>query len=456
MNNKDISFQDAWSFLDQLQFFKIKLGLDSMNQFLDSLGQPHKKFPAIHVGGTNGKGSVGATLLSILNESGRKVGFYTSPHLSSVRERFRIGTRYITEEEFAEKGAQIIQILDGRQITYFEFTTTVAMLWFADMGVDLAILEVGLGGRLDATNVINPMVSVITNVSMDHELYLGNTIGEVAYEKAGIIKPGVPLVTGEQEPEPLATLTATADERNSPAYILGRDFSGQIKTGDKSSWSFEMHPQQPGDKQVNYSDLPLSMKGNYQVQNASVALAALEVISNQFPVQESHIRAGLKKVSWPGRLEEMWVNDQGHAVKDISKNTSAELTHFLLDGAHNPAGANALKSSLIDDFNYNKLILIWACMADKDMSNTLHKIAPLAEKIVFTQPEAERSAKPEILRDLLPKELQSKALCIEDVSDAIQETIKHSRNGDMICVAGSLYLVGKARRILCGELVDNQ
>jgi dihydrofolate synthase/folylpolyglutamate synthase len=450
-----LSYRDAWSFLDRLQFFKIKLGLDSMNQFLDSLGHPHKRFPSIHIGGTNGKGSVGATLLSILHASGSNVGLYTSPHLSSVRERFRVGNRYISESEFAENAEKIIRILDGRQITYFEFTTTLAMLWFADMQVDLAILEVGLGGRLDATNVVEPMVSVVTNVSMDHEQYLGNTIIEVAREKAGIIKPGVPLVTGETADAPLAVLTSTAEKLKSPAFIMGRDFKGLADPTNKNLWSYEGLTNSNHENKTRLTDLPLAMKGDYQVDNASVALAALEAITHHFPVRELHIRNGLEKVAWPGRLEEFWLDGQGKILRVIT-DRHAPLTHILLDGAHNPAGASALKKSLLTDFSYNRLVLIWASMADKDMNGTLHAIAPLSKEIIFTQPEAERSATPEVLFNLLPKYLQSRASCAANVKDAIRLAINKLLPGDMICIAGSLYLVGKARQILCGELVQEQ
>ena len=191
-----MNYQEAWDFLDQLQFFKIKLGLDSMNRFLERLGNPHRDLQCIHVGGTNGKGSVGATLCSILTAAGYQTGFYTSPHLSSVRERFRIGNSYISKEDFARLISKIHTVLDGGQITYFECTTTLALLWFAEQKVDCAILEVGMGGRLDATNVVTPLLSLITNVSMDHEQYLGHTLAEVSAEKAGIIKQGIPVVSG--------------------------------------------------------------------------------------------------------------------------------------------------------------------------------------------------------------------------------------------------------------------
>jgi len=451
----ELSFRDAWSFLDHLQLFKIKLGLDSMRAFLDPLGHPQKKFPSMHIGGTNGKGSVAATLLSVLTESGYKVGSYTSPHLSSVRERFKIGDRYIPEHDFASAAEKIIQILNGRQITYFEFTTTLAMLWFAQENVDLAILEVGLGGRLDATNVVDPMVSVITNISMDHEQHLGDTITAVASEKAGIIKPGIPVVTGETEEEPLSVIQATAKKQGSRLYLPGRDFRGSLDPAEKSLWTYEGIVFPPSAKQTSLANLPLSMKGDYQVDNASIALAALEIIAPQFPVEEEHIRSGLKKVTWPGRLEEFWRDEQGKILRNNDVH-DASLTHFLLDGAHNPAGADALKKSLRHDFKYDRLVLVWASMADKDMNRTLIAIAPLADEIILTQPEAERSAAPEILFRLLPDNLQNKTVCVRDVKDALQLAVKKSRPASMICVAGSLYLVGRVRQILCGELVQKQ
>ncbi|MCK4839101.1 MAG: bifunctional folylpolyglutamate synthase/dihydrofolate synthase, partial [Desulfobulbaceae bacterium] len=235
-----MDYREAWSYLDDLQFFKIKLGLDSMSAFLESVGQPQERLKFIHVAGTNGKGSVSANLLTILARAGYKVGLYTSPHLSSVRERFRINDAYISEEEFAVQATSIRNSLAGRQITYFEFTTALAMLWFAERQVDIVILEVGLGGRLDATNVVTPLLSIITNVSMDHEAHLGNTLTEVAFEKAGIIKPGVAVVSGVAADESLEVVEKTCLERGAPLYLFGRDF--QQKTTSAALWSFVGSP----------------------------------------------------------------------------------------------------------------------------------------------------------------------------------------------------------------------
>lgn len=444
-----LTYEEAWDFLDKLQFFKIKLGLDSMTAFMESLGNPQRTFPCIHIGGTNGKGSVGATLLSILTEADYKVGFYTSPHLSSVRERFRVGNTFISRRDFTLMAEKIINILDGRQITYFEFTTALAMLWFAEQKVDLAILEVGLGGRLDATNIVTPLVSVITNVTMDHEQYLGNTITQVASEKAGIIKPGIPVITGSSDKRVLDVIAETAGRLGSPLYIMDRDFKGESHSDTRSLWSFT------GSKSIREHELPINMRGRYQVNNASLALAALDAISLLFPVSPIQIRTGLQKVLWPGRLEEFRLTDDGRILPG-NEIRDTKAFHFLLDGAHNPDGAIALKHSLLQEIAFDRLILIWASMADKDIHPTLMEIAPLADYIIFTMPDEERSANPEHLKEILPQHLKQKTTCIPSVAYALDRAKEKYTSGTLICVAGSLYLVGKARQILLGELVADE
>ena len=438
-----ITYQEAWSFLDGLQFFKIKLGLESMDALLAELDRPQEKYPCIHIGGTNGKGSVAATLLAILTAAGYRVGLYTSPHLSSVRERFKIGDRYISKDEFAVVAKKIIHVLDGRQITYFEFTTALALLWFAEKEVDIALLEVGLGGRLDATNVATPLVSVITNISLDHEQYLGTTVGEIAAEKAGIIKPEVPVVTGARQGEALAIIEARAACLRSPVLRLNRDFKCRPHATDKELWSYsgirenrKTHQEVP--------DLPLRLRGAHQVDNAALALAALEIIRLRFPVSDSQLRQGLSQVAWPGRLEEIRL-------------AGPPPCRFLLDGAHNPDGARVLKAALHDDFRFTRLILVWACMADKDVTATLLEVAPLAAEIIFTRPESERSARPEVLRDLLPEELRGsrRTACTDSVRAALDLAMASAGTDDLICVAGSLYLVGQARLLLRGELAGD-
>lgn len=436
-----MSYQDAWSFLDRLQFFKIKLGLDSMNLFLESLDNPQHSIPFIHIAGTNGKGSVAATLHSIFSAAGYRVGLYTSPHLSSVRERFRINDAFIPKDDFARQAGKIISILDGRQITYFEFATALAMLWFADQQVDLAILEVGLGGRLDATNVVTPLVSVITNVGMDHEQYLGSTIRQIAREKAGIIKPGVPVVAGVTNEDALAVIAAAAEQNSSPLYLLRRDFSGTRLSAEDYRWTYSGIENKNRATRVRYTGLPLKVKGEHQIDNAAIALAALETMAERFAVEEIHIRRGLDNVQWPGRLEDFWTENE-------------KPVHILLDGAHNPEGARTLRNALQNDFRYDRLILVWGSMADKDIRGTLLEVAPLAARIIFTRAETERSALPVNMFRLLPEQFQSAASCTDSVPDALDLAINMCGPTDMICVAGSLYLIGRTRQLLRGELVD--
>jgi len=441
-----MNYQEAWGFLDNLQFFKIKLGLESMSQFLDSVGNPQRGLRFVHVAGTNGKGSVSTTLRTILTRAGYKVGLYTSPHLSCVRERFRIDDRFISEEAFARQASVIREALGERQITYFEFATALALLWFAEEQVDVAILEVGMGGRLDATNVITPLVSIITNVSMDHEQYLGNTLAAVAFEKAGVIKPQVPVVAGVGADESLAVVAQVCAERKAPLFLLGREFAAV--RGAEGSWQY-----QGIDSSHSLGDLHCRLKGGYQIGNAALALAALETIAATLPVPGEAIRQGLLSVSWPGRLEYFCLAD-GKPVACPAEGVAGQpaLRRYLLDGAHNPAGVDSLRDAMVSEFRYDHLILVWACMGDKDVAATLTAIAPLADRIIFTRPESERSATPEQLVAILAEGERSKAQSAPTVKEALALAAEMAQSNDLICVAGSLYLVGAARKILLGEV----
>ncbi|MDX1777087.1 MAG: cyanophycin synthetase, partial [Desulfobulbales bacterium] len=374
----------------------------------------------------------------------------------SVRERFRINNEYISEAEFAAEGSRIHDILGGRQITYFEFTTALALLWFARRKVDLAILEVGLGGRLDATNVITPLVSVITNVSMDHEMYLGNTLAEIAGEKAGIIKENIPVVsgvgTGETEDERvvLSVVERFCKEKKAPLFLHGRDFL--VEYTENNMWDYwAMKRKGCCQLREKIKGLSAGLKGKYQILNTGLALATLEILAQfGFSVDEATIRSGVQQVSWPGRLESFCLERQSGRLVDCS---TENTLHYLLDGAHNPAGVASLCESLQDDFAYDRLILVWAAMSDKEYHAVLPQVAQLAEVIIFTKLDYERSAEPKQMLAALPREIQARVRCDDSLESALAKAAEAAGPEDLICIAGSLYLVGEARKILRGELV---
>jgi dihydrofolate synthase/folylpolyglutamate synthase len=430
-----MEFAEAWAYLDQLQFFKIKLGLESMTRLMERLGSPHQGLAYLHIAGTNGKGSVGATLLTLLAKAGFKVGLYTSPHLSSVRERFRINDRFISPEEFARHASQIREVLARDQITYFEFTTALALLWFAAQKVDFVLMEVGMGGRLDATNIIRPRVAIITNVAMDHEAYLGTTLAAIAAEKAGIIKPGVPVVSGVVEPAAAAVIRQRALEAQAPLFTLGAEFA--MVMGQDGELDYQGISR-------TCPRLRLGLAGAHQAANTALALAALELLRDTGEAfDEEQIRNGLPAVRWPGRLEFF-----------PSLAWQGKRRPLLLDGAHNPAGVEALCASLRTDFPHDQLIMVWASMGDKDFQGCVATVAPLCRTMIFTRPEELRSATPEALQAALPAAARAKAMAAPSVAEALTKAYALAGPTDLICVAGSLYLIGKARSLLVGELVD--
>jgi dihydrofolate synthase/folylpolyglutamate synthase len=444
-----MDYKEAWSFLDDLQFFKIKLGLESMSAFLDNVGRPHESLKFIHIGGTNGKGSVAVNILSALAMEGYKVGLYTSPHLSSVRERFRINKSYISEEDFAAHATAIRDSRNGKQITYFEFTTALAMLWFAEQDVDIAIMEVGLGGRLDATNVITPLVSVITNVSMDHEAHLGTTLGDIAMEKAGIIKFGVPVVSGVASNESLHLVEGACLEKGSPLHLLGREFYPE--TESSTSWTYH------NSRGRTLRGLSNGLAGTYQVDNAAIAVATLEILGEKgFPVKDQVVSLSLSEVRWPGRLESFCLSEPAMEKVNCEESDASDIDgvrHYLLDGAHNPAGVTCLIEYLEGRDDFRDLIMVWGSMSDKDYVPSLLRVAPFCKLLILTRADGERSALPEDLKTALPEYLHERAIVVENVEKAIEMARQVSDSSDLICISGSLYLVGVARHILLGSIV---
>ncbi len=448
-----MDYRAAWTYLDGLQFFKIKLGLDSMQDLLAELGVPHRDLRFVHIGGTNGKGSVGALLLEILSRLGLRVGLYTSPHLSSVRERFRINGRCMDEAAFARLVGRIRGVLAGREITYFECTTALALLWFAEQGVDCAIMEVGMGGRLDATNVISPVCCAITNVARDHEEYLGTTIRAIAGEKAGIVKPGVPVVTAAAG-EALEVIRARCQELGAPLYRLGRDFLLSLDSDALNSDTLNSDAAGGGasDAAWRYRGFgPLAsgiagprigLAGRHQAANTGLALALLELLASRLDIalDPGRIAAAVAAARWPGRMEGFYaIPPRGGPRR-----------RFLLDGAHNPAGAAVLAEHLAAIRPRDgRIVLLWGAMADKDLEGTLPVVARQADLLVLAGMEYDRAADPGDLASLVSG-LGVVVQTAATVEEGLALAAAAAGERDVVCIAGSLYLVGAARRLLAG------
>lgn len=406
----------------QLRGGVIDLRLDRMDRALALFDHPERKFPSLHVAGTNGKGSTSAMLHAMLSQAGYRTALYTSPHLASFTERMRIGEQEISPEEVVALAEEIERAIERAdvQLTFFEFVTAMAFIYFARRQIDIGVIEVGLGGRLDATNVIMPLACAITTVSKDHEAYLGPDELSIGREKGGIIKPGVPVACGKVSPPVADLLKGIACERGAPAYFLGSDFRFFLKSEGLFDYT--------GIKQ-HYSNLELALCGRYQRANASVALAVLELIRAQFPVDEEALRGGLKAVRWPGRLE-----------------TIMERPTVILDGAHNTEGVRALIDELQDLRQGRRIRLLFATMADKEWPLMLRALATAVDEIVFTRVEMERSADPEQLAQSLSGAMPRRV--IADSRAALRTLLAEAGADDIVLVAGSLYLLGEVRPML--------
>jgi dihydrofolate synthase/folylpolyglutamate synthase len=419
----DLAQATAWVF--DLQKFGIKFGLSSTLSLLARLGLPFKEGRYLHIGGTNGKGSVAAMLSAILTRAGYPVGLFTSPHLVSFRERYRLGDQEVSPERLLALINEVRAAVDiAEPPTFFEFATAMAFLYFLQDGAAPIILETGMGGRLDATNIVQPQVSVITNISRDHQEHLGEGLLAIAGEKAGVIKPGAPLVTYARQKQVLKLFRRRCQEVGAPLYQGGVDF----KTRGKSPGAFDYFGLRH-----NIPGLTLNLKGRHQYGNAAVALAVVELLARVgFPVSQAAIREGLQSIRWPGRLE---VVPQDPRV--------------LLDGAHNPAAALTLAQNLRHAPRNGRLILVMGIMADKDVDAILARLLPLAQMAIFTQPRYFRAAAPrDLARRAQPYGLE--ILQTPRVAAAIQQAQSLAGPKDRIVVTGSLYTVGEAKEYFGG------
>ncbi len=378
-----------------------KLGLKHIRVLLKKLNNPEKNLRCIHVAGTNGKGSVCAMIFSILTNAGYKVGMYTSPHLKKFNERIRINSKLITDKEIAEYYLKIKPFVTNQ--SFFELTTAIAFLYFREKKVDFVVLETGLGGRFDATNVVKPLVSVITNVDFEHTEFLGNNIKQIAYQKAGIIKSKVPVVTAA-EGIGLQTIKNVSNNKNSKLIIINNK---KIK---KKNYGFNIN---------NYKNIKLkNLNGKFQIENANIAIKTIEILNQNYKlkINKKNIINGLKNTKWPGRFQY------------INKNT-------IVDCAHNPSGFKVLVKEL-KNLNYNKLILIVGFSNDKDIK-TISKIIK-ADKVVITKSSNIKALEPKII-----KQYFNNSIIIKNPKQALNYAKKLAKKDDLILVAGSIFLVGE-------------
>ncbi len=424
------SYEAAREQLYKLQRFGIHPGLDTISSLLSDLGNPQRRFPVLHVAGTNGKGSVAAITASILQAAGVRVGLYTSPHLLDFCERIRVRGTCIPE-------SRVVDLFDGIQAlpsraappTFFEVATAMAFQHFAEEGVDIAVLEVGLGGRFDATNVCQSIGTVITNISFDHEQYLGSSLEAIAFEKAGILKPGVPLIVGPVDQAVDDVLREQAGHKQVRAFKFGRDFLSVAH----ASGTFDfvgMHQ--------TYGNLRCALEGEHQTVNAACALALLEAgVTPQIPVPEWAVRQGLEQVSWPGRLEHL-----------------QRRPWILCDGAHNPAAAECLKRYLQRHVQgKRRLILVIGMMRDKNVPVFLKTLAPLADAVIVTQINSPRAAGARALREALPA-VDRPVYERDEPGAALDLATGLASDTDLICVTGSLFLVGHVKSLMTGKAYE--
>lgn len=443
-----MDYAQTIDYLFGLQKHGIKLGLETIGRVLSLAHDPHRAFRSIHIAGTNGKGSTAAMAASILQQVGLKTGLYTSPHLVAFNERIKVDGTEITNQEVVTLTEEFLALLttayggaDRRPPpTFFEFTTAMAFLHFAKKKVDWAVIETGMGGRLDATNVLVPELSIITAISMEHAEFLGETLAEIAGEKAGIIKPNVPVISARQETEALTAMEQKAGEQQSSLYIQGRHFAASTKSRSAAGVVFDF------DGYITCKDLFTPLAGEYQAENAALAVEATSrAVGKHTQGLETCIRQGLSSVTLSGRLEQV--------------STGPDI---MLDAAHNPRAASALAIALREDFlgtPSRGLVLVMGTMWDKDSEGIMGPLLHLASEVIFTRPAYSRAATSTGLKQkaaALGYEAKTSGSVAEALDMAKKAanrlTLKH-KNGKkgaapLIVVTGSFYVIGEARGIL--------
>ena len=409
-----MKFNDIQSFIDYTtnRMNKGRFSLDHFKALLESLGNPQYRLKTVHIAGTNGKGSTTNYLRAILQASGLRVGTFTSPHLEVHNDRIRINDVYISDEQLLYYGNRFAELIEENNLSMFEIDTLIAIHFFLDQDVDIALFEVGLGGRLDATNVIMPLVSLITTIGFDHMDILGDTLALISMEKAGIVKEGVPLYTSEDKPECLDVFKQICIERNAKFNTIKEAQNIELKYGIR----------------FNYDNLSIHLNTSalYQVKNASLAIAGARYLSNYFEINDDDIIDGLKDTQWKGRFELVSTNP-----------------HIIIDGAHNTHGVSALVESA--RYLPKPLVIVFSALRDKETDAMLDDLLSIADEVIVTEFEFYRAASLEMLR-------HGNVLAIQDNHEAIRKGIALSLNGTCL-ITGSLYFISQVKQTILPEIL---
>ena len=433
-----MNFEESVRYLYSLgnELLAMKLGLESIRLLAGAMGQPQLRFPAVHIAGTNGKGSTSAMIEAIARAAGVRTGLFTSPHLVSITERVRVDGEAISEAEFAERATRVREA--GERLvaagalpappTFFEQATMIAYLCFAERAVELAVLEVGMGGRLDATNICRPVATAITRIDYDHQEHLGDTLAAIAGEKAGILKPGVPVVMAPQAAEAREVIVARSRETGAPLI----DGEARLREAEILPAGDPRDLRQAGLHRLRLVDLDtrINLRGRHQIENAMTAILLAEALRERaWAISRDAIGAGLDGVVWPGRLEMLSLGDSAPPL--------------LLDGAHNPGGAIALRGFLEAHCAGAPLTMIFGAMADKAVAEMAAMLFPLARRVILTRVDNPRALDPARIAAA-----DARVLHTENVKDALDEAVRSTPAEGLICACGSLYLLGEIRRLM--------
>ncbi|MCF0148849.1 MAG: bifunctional folylpolyglutamate synthase/dihydrofolate synthase [Clostridium sp.] len=432
---------DTLKYLEELRVLGSNYGLERTERLLELLGNPHKSLKLIHIAGTNGKGSTSAILGKILIEHGYKIGYFNSPYLYEIEETIRINEENIKEEEFINLINEIKPFVNQvvkegfNHPTEFEVLTCIMFLYLYRQKVDFGVIEVGLGGRLDSTNVLTPILSVITSISLDHMNILGNTIEEIAREKSGIIKKGVPVITCNQKNKAIEAITEKALKESSNLIIINPNNYKLLEINKNETINQRVLVNINGKEEV----INLSLLGEHQIINLSLAIEAVKELDalNYINLDINKLKTATESVKWKGRLEVLNINP-----------------YIVVDGAHNVDGIKYLRNNIEKYFKYNDLYLILGILADKEVEKMLHIIAPMAKEIYTVTSNSIRATSSEDLKNEVLK-YNKNTIAFEDYEEAANYAINKAKKEDLVLASGSLYMIGKMRKIIMGILNDN-